>query len=86
MKFEVYKQKWSRRGRDGWRWRLRASNGKIVATSGESYRRRADCIRGLLLVVLLDSTTMVEVIGQPGGYCVLDIPVSGALSKAGRQG
>ena len=24
-----------------WRWRLRASNGRIVADSGEGYRRRA---------------------------------------------
>lgn len=82
MKFEVY----NNMNHTGWRWRLRASNGKIVATSGEGYRRRADCVRGLLSVVLLDSTTMVDVIGQPGGYCVLDIPVSGALSKARRQG
>lgn len=29
-----------------WRWRLLARrNGKIVATSGEGYRRRVDCLR-----------------------------------------
>jgi uncharacterized protein YegP (UPF0339 family) len=27
---------------DGWRWRLTAANGKIVADSGESYIRRYD--------------------------------------------
>ena len=26
-----------------WRWSLIARNGKIVATSGEGYRRRIDC-------------------------------------------
>lgn len=28
---------------DGWRWRMLASNGKIVADSGEAYKRRYDC-------------------------------------------
>lgn len=30
-----------------WRWRLRAGNGRIVADSGESYRKQADCLAGL---------------------------------------
>lgn len=29
--------------KDGWRWRLTAPNGKIIADSGESYIRRYDC-------------------------------------------
>lgn len=33
-----------------WRWRLRASNGKIIAVSSESYVRREDCIRSIELV------------------------------------
>lgn len=28
---------------DGWRWRLVARNGRIVAESGEAYSRRTDC-------------------------------------------
>lgn len=28
-----------------WRWRLLASNGRVVADGGESYSRRADCIK-----------------------------------------
>lgn len=28
--------------KDGWRWRLTAANGKIIADSGESYIRRYD--------------------------------------------
>jgi uncharacterized protein YegP (UPF0339 family) len=34
-KIEVYRD-----GRREWRWRLRASNGRILADSGEGYRRR----------------------------------------------
>lgn len=33
-----------------WRWRLRAGNGKIVATSGEGYRRRDDAQTGISIV------------------------------------
>lgn len=32
------------RARDGWRWRRKASNGKITAESGEAYTRRRDAI------------------------------------------
>jgi len=35
-KLEIYRD-----GRREWRWRLKASNGRIVADSGEGYRRRA---------------------------------------------
>ncbi len=41
MKVEIYKAK------DGWRWRAKAANGKIVADSGEAYERRVDCVHGL---------------------------------------
>jgi uncharacterized protein YegP (UPF0339 family) len=27
-----------------WRWRLRAANGRIIATSGEGYRNKQDCL------------------------------------------
>ena len=37
-KFEVYP------AADGWRWRLRAANVRIVAT-GEAHTRKADAIR-----------------------------------------
>ena len=35
-KLEIYRD-----GRGEWRWRLRASNGRILADSSEGYRRRA---------------------------------------------
>lgn len=37
-RFEVYK------ARDGWRWRLRAANGRIVA-AGEAHTRKRDAVR-----------------------------------------
>lgn len=35
-KIEIYK------ARDGWRWRVKSANGKVVADSGEAYRRKPD--------------------------------------------
>lgn len=32
-----------------WRWNLKAENGEIIA-SGESYKRKADCLMALCLV------------------------------------
>jgi uncharacterized protein YegP (UPF0339 family) len=43
-KFEVYPAK------DGWRWRLVAANGRIIAT-GEAHTRKADAERALRTVV-----------------------------------
>jgi uncharacterized protein YegP (UPF0339 family) len=45
MYFQLYKDAWSQ-----WRWRLRASNHKIVADSAESYITKADAQRGIELV------------------------------------
>ncbi|MBK8196969.1 MAG: DUF1508 domain-containing protein [Acidobacteria bacterium] len=44
MKFEKYCD-----AAHKWRWRLRARNGKILA-SGEGYNREADCDRAIMLV------------------------------------
>jgi uncharacterized protein YegP (UPF0339 family) len=30
-----------------WRWKYDASNGKTIAVSSESYKRRVDCERGI---------------------------------------
>ncbi len=35
-RFRIYKS------RDGWRWHLRAANGRIIADSGEAYTRKRD--------------------------------------------
>ena len=39
------------RAPDGWRWRYTASNGRILADSGQGYSRRADAVRGACRVV-----------------------------------
>ena len=46
-----------------WRWRLRASNGRILADSGEGYRRLASARHGAHLVrtFLSDAELAVEV-------------------------
>jgi len=33
--------------KDGWRWRARAANGKIVADGAEAYKTKAGLLRGL---------------------------------------
>lgn len=38
LEAEVYK------AADGWRWRVKAPNGRIVADSAEAYQRRIDCV------------------------------------------
>lgn len=43
-RFQVYPAK------DGYRWRLKAANGRIIAESGEAYTRRRDCIRAVRVV------------------------------------
>ena len=44
-KFEIFKD-----NKKEFRWRLKASNGLIIATSGEGYVAKADCEHGLELV------------------------------------
>ena len=39
------------RAPDGWRWRYTASNGRILADSGQGYSRRVDAVRGACRVV-----------------------------------
>ena len=34
------------RAPDGWRWRYTASNGRVLADSGQGYSRRADAVLG----------------------------------------
>ena len=45
MRYEVYTD---RAGE--WRWRLRANNNESIATSGEGYKNKRDCLHGIDLV------------------------------------
>lgn len=40
MLVEVYRDR-----RGDWRWRVVASNGRIVASQGEGYRKRSHCLK-----------------------------------------
>lgn len=42
------------------RWRLRADNNQVIATSGEGYKSRADCQHGIELVKRLAPSAPVE--------------------------
>ena len=64
MKFEIYKS--GNTGllgmvgdQLGWRWRLKSSNGKIIA-SGEAYENKADCMHAIELVKGTDKLTPTE--------------------------
>jgi len=54
-KLEIYRD-----GRREWRWRLKASNGRILADSGEGYRRRA---------------SIYEAVGRVKSILAGDVPV-----------
>lgn len=41
MKFQIYEAK------DGWRWRLKANNGRTTADSGEAYVTKANARRAI---------------------------------------
>jgi len=58
MKFEIYPAK------DGYRWRLVAKNGEIIADSGEAYTRRPDARRAAKLVKgAVSGARLVEIDG-----------------------
>lgn len=42
MRFQLYRDR-----KKEWRWRLVARNGKIVAVSGEGYKRKASALKTL---------------------------------------
>jgi uncharacterized protein YegP (UPF0339 family) len=45
LTFEVFKD-----AKGEYRWRLKASNSKIIADSGEGYKAKADCLHGIDLI------------------------------------
>jgi hypothetical protein len=53
--YEVYKD-----GSGGFRWRLKSANGKVVATSGEGYKAKADCLNGIDLIKRGASAAPIE--------------------------
>lgn len=56
--FRIYEDR-----RYEWRWRLVASNGRIIADSGEGYTRRHDAIHSVyrLRTIIASDAVIVEV-------------------------
>ena len=59
LHFEIFKTK-----KNEWRWRLVAKNGRIVANSGESYKRRIACERGINVVILTGWKTEIREVAR----------------------
>jgi uncharacterized protein YegP (UPF0339 family) len=53
--FEIYEDV-----RKEYRWRLKAANGQVIATSGQGYKAKADCRHGVELVQKEAATARVE--------------------------
>ena len=61
MKFEIFV---SLGLKTEYRWRLRAANGEPIASSGESYHNKADCIHAINLVRSTDNSTPIIDLGS----------------------
>ncbi len=60
LQFQVFKD-----ARGEWRWRLQAGNGKSIASSGEGYKSKKDCLSAIDLVKHANLADVVkEVIGK----------------------
>jgi hypothetical protein len=57
--WEVYRNK-----KNEWRWRLRAANNKVIASSGEGYINHKDMVKAMKLVAGVDENTPVRERGR----------------------
>ncbi len=55
-RFEVYKAK------DGWRWALKAKNGRIIADSGESFTRKETALASVQVVKDHAASAVIDVV------------------------
>jgi len=55
LTFEIYKDR-----KEEFRWRLKAANGNIIATSGEGYNAKEDCKKGIEAIQKGAATAKVE--------------------------
>ena len=54
-------------GKNGWRWRVRARNAKIVADCAESYKTRRAALTGVVVVTLATMAPVIDPNGNPIG-------------------
>ena len=62
MRFELHKDHAGE-----WRWRLRTTNGNVVADSAEGYRRREDCERCIEIVRSAAQAPVVDMSAKIAG-------------------
>jgi uncharacterized protein YegP (UPF0339 family) len=55
LTFEIYED-----AKKEYRWRLKAANGQVIATSGQGYKAKADCRHGIELIQKEASQAKVE--------------------------
>lgn len=55
MRYKVYKD-----NKGEWRWRLLATNNRVLADSGEGYKNKQDCLQGIELVKRSFATPVEE--------------------------
>lgn len=55
LTFEIYEDR-----RQEFRWRLKASNGQVIATSGQGYKAKADCRHEVEIIQKNASQARVE--------------------------
>jgi len=55
LKFQIYRD-----SKGGYRWKLKATNGKVIATGGESYTAKASCLSGIDLVMKGAASATIE--------------------------
>ncbi len=55
LKFQMYRD-----SKGGYRWKLKAANGKVIATGGEAYTTKAACQSGIDLVMKGAATATIE--------------------------
>lgn len=56
-RFEVYKAK------DGWRWALKAKNGRIIADGGEAFTRKETALASVQIIKNQAASAVVDVVG-----------------------
>jgi uncharacterized protein YegP (UPF0339 family) len=55
LTFEIYAD-----AKQEYRWRLKAANGQVIATSGQGYKAKADCRHGIEVIQEGASTAKIE--------------------------
>lgn len=77
MKFEIFQEQPPKSGvfaSTDYRWRLRAANGEPIASSGEGYRNKSDCVHAIDLVKgTNESTPVIDLTSSAGNLGIIGL-------------